>query len=470
MEFTSLHFVLFMLGLLLLIHAGRLNHGMRKGLLLLASYYFYACWDWRFTGLLALSTLLSYWIGAHIGAARSERARRLYLGVAVAALLGILFYFKYANFFIENLKSLAANIGWQLDISLLQIILPVGISFFTFQCISYVVDVYRGHTPVCRKPFDFALYIAFFPTLLSGPITRSRELLPQLDAAQPPHEGAAAEGLALMARGFIKKLFFADIISAQLVTPAFADPSGHSTLFLVVAVYAYSYQIYMDLSGYTDIARGIAATFGYKLPINFNRPYLAPTVSNFWQRWHMSMSGFFRDYLYFSLGGSKHGSAYVNLFITFVFIGFWHGASWGFLVYGAIHGLCVCWERWRRGRAERLGLAPASPWRVVLGIVIAFHIIAFSRVLFRAADLGAAIAYFGAMVDGAGGASPWRWPGLVLLALAVLLHYTPARWSEAAVRRFAPLPPLAQAATLAVLTFVLGAFASQGAPFVYFQF
>ena len=472
MEFASLHFVIFLAVLVLLVRSGLLGHRWQKTLLLAASYYFYACWDWRFTGLLLLATGVSYWSGWAIAGARSERGRRLAMSLQVATLLGILFYFKYANFFIENFNALAGAIGLHDHLALIELLLPVGISFFTFQCISYGVDVYRGRIDACRSPLDFSLYIAFFPTLLSGPITRAGELLPQFAAERPQRGDHDLQGIALMMRGFAKKIVFADVIGGQLVSPAFADPSAYSTLFLVVAVYAYSFQIYMDLSGYTDIARGAAATLGYRLPINFNRPYLATSVSNFWQRWHMSMSGFFRDYLYFGLGGSKHGNVYVNLLITFVCIGFWHGASWGFIVYGLIHGFCVAAERWRRSRRERLGGAvpedtPAVHfWRIFL----IFNVIAFSRVLFRAGDLDAALRYFAALLRFDGGTSPWQGPSLILLLLAVLLHYLPLRWSENMLQRYVETSLLWRVATLVAAFMALGVMASKEAPFLYFQF
>lgn len=472
MEFASLHFLLFLVALLLIVRSGLLNHMQQKILLLAASYYFYACWDWRFTGLLLLATVITYWSGVQIAGCKTETGRKATIAVLVAMLLGILFYFKYANFFIENFKSLLDAIGWKIDVSLVQLILPIGISFFTFQCLSYGIDVYRGHTKVCRRPLDFALYIAFFPTLLSGPITRAHQLLPQLSAERPPRSEDDMEGLALVLRGFVKKIVFADLLGGQLVGPAFDNPSAYSSLFLLVAVYAYSFQIYMDLSGYTDIARGVASALGYRLPINFNRPYLATSVSNFWQRWHISMSSFFRDYLYFGLGGSKHGNVYVNLLVTFVCIGFWHGASWGFIVYGLIHGLCVSWERWGRSHRQKHGQPDQSHTGISYAarIFLVFNIIAFSRVLFRAGDLVAATNYFSSLLSFADGNTPWRLPSLIVLLLSIVLHYLPQNWSTASIQRFSSIPVILQATTLILATLVLGAITSEGAPFLYFQF
>lgn len=472
MEFTSMHFVLFFTLLLLAVRSGLLSHQAKKLLLLAASYYFYACWDWRFTGLLVLATIVTYWSGERIDRAKTEASRRLALSVLILTLLGILFYFKYANFFIENFKALAELVGWTIDLPMIRLILPIGISFFTFQCISYGFDVYRRHTEVCRRPLDFALYIAFFPTLLSGPITRARELLPQLAEEKPPLAEQDIQGLGLILRGFIKKLVFADIIGGQLVAPAFENPSAYSSLFLLVSVYAYSFQIYMDLSGYTDIARGLAATLGYRLPINFNRPYQATSISNFWQRWHISMSSFFRDYLYFGLGGSKHGNVYMNLMITFVFIGFWHGASWGFIAYGLIHGLCVCLERWQRSRRGLIDLPTPQRTGVarIAQIVLVFNVIAFSRVLFRAGELDAAMRYYAALLRFDGGVADWRLASLLLLLLAATLHYLPRGLSDGAIKRFAATPVAVQATALVLATLVLGAISSEGAPFLYFQF
>lgn len=471
MSFVSLHFLLFMVGLFALV---RLCPGreIRNNLLLAASYYFYMCWDWRFAVLILFNTLVNYEAARRIAASGDPGRRRLALGAAIVAGLGCLAYFKYANFFIENLAALLNGAGLEANLSLLELILPIGISFFTFQSLSYTLDVYRRQQAPCESLRDFALFVAFFPTVLSGPITRAHQLLPQIGRETEESPERVESGLVLVVRGLVKKVAFADVLGVHLVNPAFADPSGYAWWFLVLAVYAYSFQIYMDLSGYTDIARGVSRLLGFELPISFNRPYLADSVSNFWQRWHITMSGFFRDYLFFSLGGSRYGNVYFNLLVTFLAIGMWHSAGWNFIVYGFIHGSVVALERWARARRERLGLPPLPlhGWTWVLRIFLVFQVIAFSRILFRAPDLAGAMAYVQAIADGAGQAAPVGAVSLVILLLAVLLHYIPARRTDGWLDFLRSRPFVQQAAGVVLVVYGLAALSPGEAPFLYFRF
>lgn len=472
MSFVSLHFLLFLAALFALTQAAG-SRGMRNNLLLAASYYFYMSWDWRFPALLLFNTLVNFWAARRIAASDEPRQRRRALFLALLAVLGVLGYFKYANFFIAGLAALLQSLGLEANLPLLQVALPIGISFFTFQGLSYTLDVYRRRQAPCASLRDFALFVAFFPTVLSGPITRAHQLLPQIQGSAPPPGAEHIEsGLFLLIRGFIKKVAFADILGLHLVAPAFADPGAYSWWFLVLAVYAYSFQIYMDLSGYTDIARGAARLLGLELPESFDRPYLADSVSNFWQRWHMTMSGFFRDYLYFSLGGSQRGNAYFNLVVTFVAIGMWHGAGWKFLLYGLIHGSAVAAERWARQRRVRRGLPPLPErgWAWLLRIFLIFQVIAFSRILFRAPDLAGAGHYLAALFAGGGQAAPLGAVGLAALLLAALLHFVPARWAERLQETILSRPSLQQAAGLVAVIYGLLALSSGEAPFLYFQF
>lgn len=472
MSFLSLHFLLF-IGLLFGLNRIFLDRlTIRKSVLLAASYYFYAVWDWRFLGVVLLITLVNFWAGPRIASARSLAARRLWLAVPIAICLGVLAYFKYANFLLAGFVELLHAVGVRPDVPLLQVVLPIGISFFTFQALSYSIDIYRGKEQPCRSLLDFSLFVAFFPTLLSGPITRSRELLPQFRQPLPDSAERLEGGLLLMLRGFVKKVAFADILATHFVNPAFAEPGAYSPLFLLLAVYAYSLQIYMDLSGYTDIARGSAKLLGFELPENFNRPYLADSVSNFWQRWHMSMSGFFRDYLYFAVGGSKRGNVYLNLLITFVAIGIWHGAGMNFVIYGLIHGGVVGVERWLRGRRAPTPhpSAVAVALRHGASIALTFNIVALSRILFRAPDATAAAQYVKAMALGAGDYAPFTLVGGAVFLVAVALHLCPRRWLEGGMQWFRAAPAVVQASALVVTGFLLTALAGDVAPFIYFQF
>ncbi len=471
MSFQSAHFFVFLALVVALNWGLRGRPVARKALLLAASYYFYMAWDWRFASLLLVLSLLNFQAGRGIARAGSARARRGWLVVALAGSLGILAFFKYAGFFVEELRRLLELVGLAGDGTTLRVVLPLGLSFFTFQSLSYVLDVYRRQEEECTSRLDFALFVAFFPTVLAGPITRARLLLPQLARCDAPEPGAMDEGLALIVRGLVKKVVFADVLAAQLVGPAFDAPGQFSPLFLLIALYAYTFQIYMDVSGYTDIARGAAQLCGFRLPQNFDRPYVAATLSNFWQRWHISMSGFFRDYLYFGLGGSQRGNVYLNLLLTFLAIGMWHGVGWDFALYGLIHGAVVCFERWRRGVRQRRGLPPTAGgvgWWV--GVFVTFHIVVLSRVLFRAADLAAAAEYMRQMFTSPVTTLPLGWQGMAALLAAALLHWAWPGAGAAAVRRFAALPTLAQGVALLLLFYALLALSAGAAPFVYFQF
>ena len=472
MSFQSLHFLLFVIAVFTANRFLLDRTNARKNMLLLASYYFYMCWDWRFSALLALVAGVNYLAAIRIEQSSAPRQRKLWLTFALLCCLGILACFKYTNFFISNVESLLRSLGLEANLPLLNLLLPIGISFFTFQGISYTIDVYRKQQSAVRDFRDLALFVAFFPTVLSGPITRGRQLLPQFANPMPYTEAHSQEGLFLVLRGLVKKIVFADVMAVHLVNPAFAAPELYSPLFLIVAVYAYTFQIYMDLSGYTDIARGIAKILGFDLPENFNRPYQATSVSNFWQRWHMSMSGFFRDYLYFGFGGSKSGNTYINILITFVAIGLWHGADWSFIVYGFLHGSMVCIERFFRNRKEAWGLDRLfrQPAYTLFAVVATLHFVAFSRILFRSADFDKAGHFVAAIMGSSGQITPFGWLGMSVLALSVVLHYTPRDWSGFAARQLARIPAVAQGAVIASVFLGLIALSSGGASFVYFQF
>ena len=472
MSFQSLHFLLFAV-VVYGLNVNLLKHpSARKNMLLASSYYFYMCWDWRFSALLLVMAAVNYYAAKKISASKSHRARKAWLSVALLSSLGILAFFKYANFFIESLAALLGQIGLNADTPTLSLLLPIGISFFTFQGISYTIDVYRGQQAPSSDFRDFSLFIAFFPTVLSGPITRGRELLPQFETPPPLRTEVVQEGIYLILRGFAKKIFFADVLATHIVNPAFSQSSTYTSAFLVVAVVAYSFQIYMDLSGYTDIARGVTKSLGFELPENFRRPYHATSVSNFWQRWHISMSSFFRDYLYFGVGGSKKGNVYLNLLTTFVAIGMWHGAGWNFIVYGLLHGIAVSIERWLRNRkhSQRLSDFARTHAYILLATLATFAFVAFSRILFRSQDLQSAVTFFESLASGVGNQAPYSATALTALTISIALHFLPLKLSKMSLSIFLRMPAQIQGLCVTFIALGMLALSSGSANFVYFQF
>jgi D-alanyl-lipoteichoic acid acyltransferase DltB (MBOAT superfamily) len=368
----------------------RMNHRAQNLLLLAASYFFYGCWDWRFLGLIMLSTVLDWGLGLAMSAAQDERRRKRLLAVSIVANLGILGFFKYYGFFSHELDRLCASIGAPALLPTLSIVLPVGISFYTFQSMSYTIDVYRKDIPAVRSLLDFALYVSFFPQLVAGPIERASNFLPQVlspRAITPEH---FRRGLCLIMMGLFRKVVIADnmapIVNVIFATPA-ADLTGPE---IALGIVAFAFQIYGDFSGYSEMARGVANWLGFDLMVNFRMPYLAVSPSDFWRRWHISLSQWLRDYLYIPLGGNRHGTlfTYRNLFLTMLLGGFWHGANWTFLAWGAFHGALLCLfralgveegsQRTERGvfSLQRLGR-----------IALMFVLICFSWLLFRAETL-----------------------------------------------------------------------------------
>jgi len=410
MSFNSVDFFLFLPVVVVLYHAspGRI----RWIVLLAASYVFYASWNARHLWLLLASTLIAYGAARLIDAARTQSRRRIVLAGGVAACLGLLFWYKYAEFARASANTLLHALDLPpLPFGPVEVGLPVGISFFTFQALAYIVDIYRRLVPVERHLGHFALFKAFFPQLVAGPIERPTTLLPQLKVAAPFEAEKARDGLALILWGLFKKVAIADNV-APFVDTVYADPSSHPGPILVAATVAFAIQIYGDFSGYTDIARGAAKLFGIELMLNFRRPYLATSVREFWHRWHISLSTWFRDYLYIPLGGRRVGVPrwLFNLFLTFVISGLWHGANWTFLAWGALHGLYVVagWltDPWRARARRALHIDDTSiAWRTIR-IATTFALIVVAWVFFRAHSIADAFIVLSGMASGWGGLDP----------------------------------------------------------------
>jgi alginate O-acetyltransferase complex protein AlgI len=458
MLFNTVEFFVFLGVVLALFHLGPV--GWRKPLLILASYFFYGWWNWRFIPLLAALTLIDYAAGLWMGRVARER-RTLLLVASLAANLGFLGFFKYFNFF-------AANVG----LRTLDLVLPVGISFHTLQSISYVVDVYRGQQKPVRSLVDYALFICFFPQLVSGPIVRARHFFGDLYAWRAPSPEEASEGALLIVLGLAKKMVFADLLS-QVAGAYFRAPAAvPGILNAWGACLACALQVYFDFSGYTDIAIGSARLMGFHFPVNFRQPFLAASLSELWRRWHISFSSWLRDYVYIPLARRRKTEAGVcaSLVLTMALGGLWHGANWTFVVWGTYHGVLLCverlWRDWRRGRARR----PARAWLWPFRVAATSLLFVMSAPLFRAAGLADAWTATRQLFSGPWGAFPIEPWMLVLLAAAWLLAWAEDR--RAWFARLAVAPRWAYAAGMGTLLLLVELFGvtEKAVPFVYFQF
>lgn len=476
MLFPTLTFGLFFLALFALVWAVGAANEWRKLIILVASWMFYGAWDWRFVPLLMASAWLNFAAAALIGRMRTAPARRGLVVAGVAANLTILVVFKYYGFFIEQAGAGLNRLGLAADLPLLQVILPVGVSFFTFQGISYLVDVHRRVCPPAGL-LDVTLLLSFFAHLVAGPIVRGADLIPQFQAAPTLDREMASRGLLLIVWGLFKKTVIASQLASALVDPVFLDPAGHGRLDLAAAAYGYAVEIYCDFSAYSDMAIGLAALLGYRFPRNFDQPYRAASLQDFWRRWHISLSSWLRDYLYIPLGGGRGGLAVAcrNVMITMLLGGLWHGASWTFVIWGALHGGALCmeriWERiWDRISA-RWKPAPGAPWPAGLGMVVTFHVVCLGWIFFRSSTLEGALAFLNAL--GRGGRAPSLVTplDLALIALGLGVQAAPSRLLERAAWRLRALPAPAAGLALGAGMLVVDAMRPAGvAPFIYFQF
>ena len=378
MLFNSLTFFLFF-GVVFLLYLVLPHRGQNR-LLLAASYLFYGAWDWRFLFLLMFTTTTDFLFARAIGASDSPRTRKGWVGASVVLDLGILGFFKYFNFFVDSFAALLEGLGLHSSLPVLRIVLPVGISFYTFQSMSYTIDVYRGVLPPARRWSDFALYVAFFPQLVAGPIERATNLLPQVQQPRTVSDYGLGHGAFLILWGLFQKVVIADNL-CRLADAAFTRPP-ESALAVLLGIYAFALQIYCDFAGYSNIARGVAMMLGFRLMLNFRNPYFATNPSDFWKRWHISLSTWLRDYLYIPLGGNRGGAARTrrNLMLTMLLGGLWHGAAWTFVAWGLFHGLLLTLHR---GLAKVLPPLAGRGWKF-LKIAVFFHLICISWLLFRA--------------------------------------------------------------------------------------
>lgn len=548
MLFPTFDFLIFIIPVLLFAWAFAHAPKVRVPLLIAASYFFYMAGPktdplpapWYFAGLLALSTVLDYVCSARIHARRADfeggdpgrkasagRERNLWLGLSLVGNLGLLGYFKYTNFLLEAFSDVARALGAEVVVPHLELILPVGISFYTFQTLSYTIDVWRRRLTPEPSFAKFALFVDFFPQLVAGPIVRASELLPQFHRRPDLSGERLTEGLFRVFVGLFKKVILGDWIASSFTDAVFAGPTTYTSMELLLALYAFTLQLYCDFAGYSDIAIGVSKMLGYSIPENFDRPYQSRNLGEFWRRWHMTLSSWLRDYLFFPLGGSKLGPTrtYFNLWLTMFLVGMWHGASWNFVIYANLHALAMVYNRWNRLRPKgrtplgvlgfvagaaalagviaalgvhvlHLGGEPAAilaglgalffllvSWlpetgtagNTALHVLLTFHFTVLSRVFFRADDLETSRQMIAGLLafDGRGLRegllSPWLWAALIG---GIAYHFTPRRWvHEVGYDLFRRIPGVVLGVLFAGL--ILGIMKlMSGAPkaFIYFQF
>ncbi len=481
MLFPTVAFALFFVVAFLVNWVLRPRHDLWRVAMVALSFYFYGYWNVKFTALLAAS-ILGNWLAGHAMARhRTDPGSRVsdvdpigrqILIVAVASNLAVLGFFKYYGFFATSLSNALDAIGIGVSPPFLEILLPVGISFFTFQAISYVIDVSRGDIDEPMALMDVAFYLAFFPQLVAGPIVRATDMIDQIRVAPDPRRIPVYEALALIAGGLFKKVVISSYLASEIVDPVFAVPSQYSRWEVVAAVYAYAIQIFADFSGYTDIAIGAALLLGFRFPQNFDSPYRAISIQDFWRRWHITLSTWLRDYLYIPLGGNRMGTlfTYRNLMLTMVLGGLWHGAAWNFVIWGTIHGAALSAERWLGTVWRPLGAPPAL---VAVGRwLLTFHIVCLAWIFFRARDFAGALDMLERILSGGPSATSLV-SVLMVLAIGAMLAWQllPSTLGRQIQGRFALMPLGVQALALALVLSAIDAFGPEGvAPFIYFQF
>lgn len=475
MQFNSLDYAVFLLltlvGFWALVRAGQ--RPLRIAFVLIASCAFYMAWNPWYIALILFSTVVDWGVARGIASTEDETLRKRWLTLSVVVNLSLLGTFKYFNFGMQTAESVLSRFGLEAHLPMLSWALPVGISFYTFESLSYCIDVYRRQCTPAKSPLDLLYFITFFPKLVAGPIARPSDLLPQLQNEPRLAPQRIGEALFLISRGLIKKICFADYISVNLVDRVFDTPDAYTGAETIVALYGFTLQIFMDFSGYTDIARGSAKLFAIELPENFESPYRATNPADFWRRWHMTLSTWLRDYLYFPLGGSKHGTArtYFNLWLTIFLIGLWHGASWTFVLYGTLQATAVVLHRFITQRKKGEAKATPSVWITAGKIALMMQFVVFTRILFRAESLDNARAIVGRLLSNSWSTANVAPTVALVLALGFASHYMPAILENPIRSRWLALPSPVQGALLAVLVFGLMHIAgTETVPYIYFQF
>ena len=467
MSFNSIEFAYFLPLVLLLYTFVYRKENTRHVFLLIVSYFFYMSWNWMYAGLILSSTIVDFTIGKLMCTEENEKKRKILLIVSLVFNLGVLAVFKYYNFFIDTSEYIFTPFGYDLSFLKHELLLPVGISFYTFQTLSYTIDLYRREIKHENDFIKFAVFVSFFPQLVAGPIVRASQFLPQLHREPNLSTERFNSGLMLVFRGLFKKIIIADLLATLVVDDVFANPELYSSLDLMLALYGYTFQIYCDFSGYSDIAIGVARMLGYDLTRNFNRPYLAQNVREFWTRWHISLSSWLRDYLYFSLGGSrvKPTRVKINLMITMLLGGLWHGAGLNFILWGAWHGLLLIFSR----GADRVPATEVPFHEVLWNRIVCFHLITFSWLLFRIDNFESLSVYISGLIDGSF-TSVIHPLYYLILFFAAATHFMPTKYIDSILDNFVKLPVMIQASGYTLLLFIFIGFSVDSPTFIYFQF
>lgn len=478
MLFNSFSYVLFLWTVYVLFWTWREKRKLRYSMVLIASYWFYGQSHWGYVSLLAISTLVDYVAGLSIERAHGrddKRTAKFWMGVSLVVNLGLLCTFKYFDFFTGSVEDLLGQFGVDASFWRLNLILPVGISFYTFQTLSYTIDIYRKKMKPTQSFLDFSVYVAFFPQLVAGPIVRAIDFIPQMAAPAPPTRERVGQGIFLILQGLTKKLLMADILATQFIDPTMADPArlgGLGALGVLMLGMGFLLQVYGDFAGYSDIAIGSAKILGFELLPNFDMPFGSVTLEKFWQRWHISMSSWFRDYVYIGLGGSKKGPARAmwNNFLTLMVVGLWHGSSWNYVIFGAFHGVALAGTRMFRTIVGDVWWRKTFVW-AALGWPLTNGFVALTILMYRTSSMDSWGQLMGQMTD-------WtrvgvRMPGEIWLLYAVALatHMIPQGRCDRIRDAYARLPVLIQAAIVVGMMILLFGMRPPGTvPFYYFQF
>jgi len=482
MLFNSLNFAIFLpIVFILYWHFAGKNIRIQNILLLVASYFFYACWDYRFLFLLIFSTLLDFYTGIKMSEAQSEKSKKTWFWLSIIVNLGFLGVFKYFNFFADSFAESLSFLGIKTNFWTLSVILPVGISFYTFHGLSYVIDIYKNRIEPERNLVDYSLFVSFFPLLVAGPIERATHLLPQIKQKREFNYSKSIDGLKQILWGLFKKIVIADNC-AMFANSIFNNSAEYSGSTLVIGALFFAFQIYGDFSGYSDIALGTARLFGIDLLRNFAFPYFSRDIAEFWRRWHISLSSWFRDYLYIPLGGSKGGvfKAVRNTFIIFIVSGFWHGANWTFIVWGFLNALFILPSilfKTNRNNLEIVAKGKIFPTlREFLSIAGTFTLTVFAWIFFRASSLKHAYSYLGQIFSRSLFSFPsfpdmdLAWLTIKLISIFVIIEWLGREQQYAVAKvgfKWHKIPRWAFFFMIAVVIFLFGAKEQQ---FIYFQF